>query len=230
MPEAVLSPQRDRQGTIFDLAAIEASLSAVAARLAYTDQHVDNPTERLDRRAVDCMMSGYAFIDELVESRIDMFSMGQSSLFLELNALVLFGCDRQMRLDFAQQLAATEKQFYDDANCGIRDVLEWHALHATDSAWNSAAGVYIRILSEPELFVEGNHRTGALVISYILARSGYPPFVLTVDNAEEFHKWSELFASRCKNSLSLRWQMLSFVRRFAEFLRAQANPKFLRLR
>jgi hypothetical protein len=230
MPEAVLSPQRDRQGTIFNLATIEASLRAVAAHVAYTDQHVGNPTERLDCRAVDCMMSGYAFVDELVESRIDLFSMGQSSLFLELNALVLFGRDRQTRLEFAQQLAATEKNFYDDANCGIRDVLEWHALHATDSAWLRAAGVYIRILSEPELYIEGNHRTGALVMSYILARSGYPPFVLTIDDAEEFHKWSELFASRRKDSLLLRWQMPLFMRRFAQFLRAQANPKFLRPR
>jgi hypothetical protein len=225
---ATLSPQRDRQGTIFDLAAIEASLRAVAAHLAYTDQHVDSPSERLDCRAVDCMISGYAFIDELIQNKIDMFLIGQSSLFLEVNALVLFGCDTQMRMDFAEQLAATEKKFYDDENGGIRDVVEWYALHATDSAWLRAAGVYIRILSEPELFIEGNHRTGALVISYILARSGYPPFVLTVNNVEDFREWSELFASRCKNSILLRCQMPWLKRRFAEFLRAEANPKFLR--
>jgi hypothetical protein len=67
-------------------------------------------------------------------------------------------------------------------------------------------------------------------MSYILARSGHPPFVLTVDNAEGFWKWSELFASRRKNSLLLWWQTPQFIRRFAEFLRAQANPKFLRSR
>jgi hypothetical protein len=42
-----------------------------------------------------------------------------------------------------------------------------------------AAEVYIYILSEPQLFIAGNHRTGALVLSYILAREGRPPFVLT---------------------------------------------------
>jgi hypothetical protein len=50
-------------------------------------------------------------------------------------------------------------------------------------AWKRAAGVYVRTLSEPELFIEGNHRSGALVMSYILAREGYPPFVLTAENA-----------------------------------------------
>jgi hypothetical protein len=217
------------QGTILDLPAIESSLRAVAA-LANSDQCIANTTERLDRLAVDCMMDGYAFIDELVANKIDVFSMGQSNLFLELNALVLFGCNQQARVDYAEQLVATEKRFYDDDSGGIRDVVEWHALHATDSAWLRAAGVYIRILSEPELYIEGNHRTGALVMSYILARSGYPPFVLTVNDAEEFHKWSELFACRRKNSLLLRWQMPLFMRRFGEFLRAQANPEFLRSR
>jgi hypothetical protein len=33
------------------------------------------------------------------------------------------------------------------------------------------------------LFTEGNHRTGSLIASWINLFAGYPPFVLSVDNA-----------------------------------------------
>jgi hypothetical protein len=62
-------------------------------------------------------------------------------------------------------------------------VLEWHARHEGESAWSRAAGAYVRTLSKPQLFIEGNHRAGALMMSYILVREGRPPFVLSVENA-----------------------------------------------
>jgi hypothetical protein len=65
-------------------------------------------------------------------------------------------------------------------------VMDWYALKEGKSVWRRAAGVYIRILSEPQLFIEGNHRTGALIMSYLLAREGRAPFVLTDDNAREY--------------------------------------------
>lgn len=225
---AVLSPRPDRRGTILDLAAIEASLREVETHFAHINP--DNRRDQLDHGMVDHMMSGYAFIDELIEGGIDLFSFGKLRLFLELNALVLCGRDEQVRLESARHLAATDKYFFDNVDGGIRDVVEWHALHANKSAWMRAAGVHIRILSEPELFIEGNHRTGALVISYILARDCHPPFVLTVDHAKDFLDWSTLFTSKRKTGLLLRWQMPWLKRRFAEFLQTQSDPKFLRTR
>jgi hypothetical protein len=227
---AALSAQPARRGSVLDLAATEASLREVEAHFAHINPHLDSPRDRLDRGTVDYMMSGYAFIDELIEDKIDLFSLGQLRLFLELNALVLCGRDEQVRLDSARHLAATDQYFFDNVDGGIRDVVEWHALHANQSAWMRAAGVYIRILSEPELFIEGNHRTGALVMSYILARDGRPPFVLTVEDAKEFLDWSTLFTTKRKTGVLLRWQMPWLKRRFAEFLQAQADPRFLRAR
>jgi len=103
-------------------------------------------------------------------------------------------------------------------------------MHADESAWMRAAGVYIRMMSEPELFIEGNHRTGALVVSYLLVRGGQPPFVMTADNAKAFLDWSTHFTTKRKTGLTLRWQMPWLKRRFAEFLKAQADLKFSRAR
>ena len=221
-------PQPDRRGTIFDLSAIERSLREVQADFAAINSRVSSPREPLDHVAVDHMTNGYAFVDELIDDKIDLFSLGQLRLFLELNALVLCGRDEQVRLESARHLTATDKYFFDNVDGGIRDVVEWHALHTSESAWMRAAGVYIRILSEPELFIEGNHRTGALVMSYILARAGHPPFVLTAESAKDFFDWSTLFSTKRKTSFLLRWQMPWLRRSFATFLAAQANPSFLR--
>jgi hypothetical protein len=224
---AALSAQPDRRGAILNLAAIDASLREVVVHFASIIPHLNSPRDRLDNHMVDHLMSGYAFIDTLVERKIDLLALGQLRLFLELNALVLCGQDEQVRLEAGRHLTATDQHFFDNVDGGIRDVIEWHALHAGESAWQRAAGVYIRILAEPELFIEGNHRTGALVVGCILARAGYPPFVLTVDNAKDYLDWSELFTSKRKGSLALRCQMPWLKRRFATFLQTHADPKFL---
>ena len=64
------------------------------------------------------------------------------------------------------------RRFYEEREGGIQDLVEWYAGHRGESAWDRAAGVYVRILSKPQLFIEGNHRTGALLMSYILLRDG----------------------------------------------------------
>lgn len=215
---------------LLDLAAIEASLREVAQQFAHSNPHLACQRDSFDDVAVNHMLAGYAFIDELIERKVDLFAFGQLSLFLELNALVLCGRDEQMRSEAARHLSATDKHFFDNVDGGIRDIIEWHALHADESPWMRAAGVYIRMMSEPELFIEGNHRTGALVMSYLLVRGGQPPFVMTIDNAKDYLDWSAHFTTKRKTGLALRCQMPWLKRRFAEFLKTQADPKFLHAR
>lgn len=228
MPHPTPLPRAEGGGTVLDLRAIEASLREVERQFANINPFLDSARDRLDAHAVDHMMSGYAFVDELIAAKINLFSYGHLRLFLELNARVLCGQDPAVRSEAAGHLAATDKHFYDTADGGIRDVIEWHALHAEEPVYRRAAGVYIRILSEPELFIEGNHRTGALVMSYILVCAGRPPFVMTVDNAKEFLDWSGYLTTKHKASLLLRCQMFWLKRRFAAFVEEHANPKFLR--
>ena len=208
-------PQLDRRGTILDLEAVEASLREVQENLSFINSRLGDPRDPFDRLALENMMLGYALIDRMIERKVDLFSFGQLRAFLELNALVLCGQDDQVRLDSMPHLVATEKHFFDNLDGGIRDVVEWYDLHASESVWIRAAGVYIRMLSEPQLFIEGNHRTGALVMSYILARDGKPPVVLTIPRAKPFFEWSTLFSTKRKTSFLLGWQMPWLMRRFS---------------
>jgi prophage maintenance system killer protein len=173
------------------------------------------------------MMAGYRFVDSLLTQRVDLFAMGNSTLFLEMNALVLFGGNEAAQTGAAFQLAATEQRFYDQEGGGIRDVVEWYDLHRANSVWRRAAGVYISILSEPQLFIEGNHRTGALVMSYILAREGRAPFVLTADNARAYLDPSTLITETRKHSLVALFRIPKIKRYFAQFLKEQSDRKYL---
>jgi hypothetical protein len=173
------------------------------------------------------MMAGYRFVDSLLAQRVDLLAMGNLKLFLEINALVLFGCEADARRGAAAQLAATEQRFYEQEGGSIRDVVEWYDLHHAGSPWRRAAGVYISILSEPQLFIEGNHRTGALVMSYLLAREGRPPFVLTAENARAYLDPSTLITETRKHSLVALFTVPKITRYFAKFLKEQADRKYL---
>jgi hypothetical protein len=97
---------------------------------------------------------------------------------------------------------------------------------AHPSTGRHALAVFIAILSEPELFIKGNHRTGALAVNYILARDGCPPFVLSVENAQAYLDPSSLITSTRKHRFDLM-RVRKLKRYFAKFLKEQPEQKYL---
>jgi hypothetical protein len=87
--------------------------------------------------------------------------------------------------------------------------------------------MYILHVSQPQLFFEGNHRTGALLMSSILVRGGKPPFVLTVDNAKAYFDPSSLAKATKKDLMGKLYKLPKIKKNFAKFLEAQANPELL---
>ncbi len=149
------------------------------------------------------MMAGYRYVDDALAQAFDFFAIGNSSALLELNTLVLCGTDQDKREHFARHIAITERRFYEQDRPGIGALMEWLQRHNGDDVWTRAAGAYIHILSEPQLYVEGNHRTGALIMSYMLAREGWPPFVLSVANAKAYFDPSNLVKGTNRRSLGM---------------------------
>lgn len=214
-------------GTCLDLAAIEAALRAVQRRFPEINRHLQSPRDRLDDVVIENILTGYAYVDRAITAGTDFLAMGSVRHLLELNARVLCGTDPQNREENRIHLRLTEEHFYDDVQGGIRDIVEWYQLHRDESPWRRAAGVYIRALSQPQLFIEGNHRTGALIMSYILAREGRPPFVLTVDNAKAYFDPSTVITRTRKSSLTMLYRMPAIKKNFAAFLKQQASQSFL---
>lgn len=166
--------------------------------------------------------AGYALIDDYVARGVDLFDLQQVNLMLEINATVLCGRDPARRLEFAPHLAATEAHFFNNVEGGIKDLFNWYSAYRSESVWKRAAGVYVRILSKPQLFIEGNHRSGSLIVSYLLIRAGLPPFVLTLDNAKGYFNPSSVIRNSAKHGVKALFELPKIKKKYAAFLEDQA--------
>ncbi len=213
--------------SVLNLPAIECALHKVQRAFPQINKDLFDRRDPLDDDVVSNMLEGYAKVDRLICTGVDIFAMGQLHHWLDLNAIVLCGGDAAVRTRQHRLIEATEARFYEQPNGGIRDIMDWYALNGSKSVWRRAAGVYIRILSEPQLFIEGNHRTGALIMTYLLAREGRPPFVLTEKNAREYFNPSSVFKKTNKHSVMIWLKMPGLTSAFADYLKRQANKAFL---
>jgi hypothetical protein len=207
-----------------DLTAIEVSLRAVQREFPRINAHLQSRRDELSDEVLENMMAGYALLDKAIVEGKNLMALGNSSQLLELNSLVLCGDNKKKRKQYAEHIKATRKYFYDQRDGGIGDIMDWCAKHRNESPWKKAAGIYVRILSEPQLYIEGNHRTGALIMSYILVSAGQPPFVLTVDNAKAYFDPSTLIKNTKKSSFGMLFRIPKIKKRFAEFLQEQTDP------
>ncbi|HXA97758.1 MAG TPA: hypothetical protein VN323_19515 [Candidatus Dormibacteraeota bacterium] len=203
-----------------DLPAIEVSLRRVQVAPAVTG----GARDPLDERVLDNLLAGYARVDELVAGSVDVLAMGRLKHLLELNSLVLCGASQERRVAYARHLEATERRFYGEGADGVGEVVEWAAAHQDDPPRERAAGVYVMILSRPQLFIEGNHRTGALVMSCLLARAGLPPFVLSPECAEGYFDVSTCIRDTAKTGAA-RFRLGALQTRLAALLGEHIDPR-----
>jgi hypothetical protein len=206
-----------------NLIAIEASLRGVQANFAAINETLATPRDPLSDRVLDQMLLGYDFVDWMLSQRIDPFASGQSRHLLELNFLVLCGRGTARRHECAQQMDATEAHFYSHGDGGVEALVDWVRGLRGETVWRRAASSYIHILSRPQLYLEGNHRTGALIMSWMLAVEGEPPFVLSVDNAKAYFDPSTLVKNARKHTLSMLLQRPKLVKRFAGLLKTDGE-------
>jgi hypothetical protein len=210
-----------------NLEAIERSLREVQREFPRINEVLQSRRDSMTDEVLDNMMAGYVFVDWAVADETDLFDPRYVAALLELNHIVLCGRDPNTRREHRKHIEATAQQFYAQDEFNINDILRWHRDHSRESAWKRAAGVYVRILSQPQLYIEGNHRTGALIMSYILVRDGKAPFVLTVENAKAYFDPSTLIKETIKTPATLLVKLPHMKRRFARFLESHADLQYL---
>lgn len=206
-----------------NLPVIEHLLNEVQARFSGLSERLVEKRDPFSDLVLENMLAGYALIDDYVTRGVDLFSLQDVGLMLEINTVVLCGTDPARRVEYADHIAATERRFFENTEGGIKDLLEWYELHQHESVWKRAAGAFIRILSEPQLFIEGNHRGGSLIVSYLLMREGLPPFVLTVDNAEAFFNPSSVIRKLPKRGVKALFKVPKIKKKYAEYLELQSR-------
>jgi hypothetical protein len=210
-----------------NLQAIEHSLKGVKREFPKINEIIQSRRDTMTDEVVENMMAGYAVVSHALYTGVDLLDLRHVKGLLELNHIVLCGLAPESRQEHRKHIEATIERFYQQDEFNIEHILPWYAKHSHQSPWKRAAGVYIRVLSQPQLYIEGNHRTGALIMSYILARDGEAPFVLSVDNAKAYFDPSTLIKETKKSVGMLLTKMPRMKARFAKFLQAQANKAYL---
>uniref|UniRef100_I2PYF9 Fido domain-containing protein n=1 Tax=Desulfovibrio sp. U5L TaxID=596152 RepID=I2PYF9_9BACT len=208
-----------------DLDRIEASLREVKDNFEALNEKLLMRREPLTDQIIGNLLEGYAYVDQLLEDRVEVFSPSGFDHILELNHLVLCGSNARVRLEYGPHLLETRHRFAD----GIDEIADWYERKRHKSATRRAAGVYVLSVSQPQLFLEGNHRTGTLVASYILVQEGLPPFVLTPKNAVAYFNPSTLIKYRHKEKfLDRQYYLKKYRRGLQEFLEETLDKKFRR--
>lgn len=214
-------------GHPLNLQAIAGSLREVQRQFPQINELLQSRRDYMTDEVVDNMLAGYTFVDGAIRHDIDLLSLPHLHGLLELNHLVLCGQGSTSRQEYRQHIETTHERFYRQAGFNIDSILTWYRKHEHESPWKRAAGVCVRILSQPQLYFEGNHRTGALIMSYLLARDGMPPFVLRVESAKAYFDPSTLIKLTQKTPGALLAKLPRMKQRFAKFLQQQANPHYL---
>lgn len=207
----------------FNIPEIDAALRGLLAASA------DWPatSEPLAPEVIEGMAAGYRQLDHLLATGIDLLSYGGTRHLLELNHIVLCGPDGSRREKFQGHLAATERWFYDRTDGGIGALYEWSRRNLGLGPVERAAGYFLRSVSSPQLFLEGNRRTAVLLASHALARGGEPPLVVTV---AAFPRYAAL-ASRCaavqRGAVSYLIELDALTRQMHKLIADLADPRFL---
>jgi hypothetical protein len=172
------------------------------------------------------MLCAYSHLESLLERRIDPFSEFGMEQMLALNDRVHYGVDQALMAEYASAIVANIEKF----NENIEPIAAWYWRHAGhgDHPFKLAAETYVSILGQPQLFIEGNHRTGALIASWINLSAGYPPFVLSVQNAiAYFAPSAEIKRFADKSSWRGRQRLPKYRKVFREFWEQHVEEKYV---
>lgn len=173
-----------------DLKEIEASYSQVLKNWAAIDDELEQlgigrKDTPFDARVMENMLLAWEFLDFFIRNKeYGLFSEKGGPDMLEINHRVHYGVNEELRREYHKAIDATTEKF--SRLVGPMRKYYRKKMKSDTSANKVAAELYIAILGMPQLYIEGNHRSGSIVASWVNLIHRNPPFVLTVDNAVSF--------------------------------------------
>lgn len=155
---------------------------------------------------MDNLLTAWDYIDYLLKKQDyeGLLSRYGGADMLEINHRVHYGEDYVLRYEYKKAIKATGEKFSKQ----IQPIRKYYNKHMKDEqAVNRVASeVFIAIVGQPQLFIEGNHRSGSVISSWINMAHDKPPFVLTVENALTFFEPAQVIKKFNKKS---RWRSIT---------------------
>ncbi|TVR91360.1 MAG: hypothetical protein EA428_06070 [Spirochaetaceae bacterium] len=210
---------------LFDTDAIEASLKGFQDVFPQINDQLAIRRETLTDAMVEQIVEAYDFLNTLLKKDIDLFTPAGLHTLLEINHVVLCGTKRETRTHYYAHLEETRKSFLRQ----IRPIKDWVLRKRKESdPYYLATGFYSRMLSRPQLFLEGNHRSGNVILNYLLISKDSPPYIVSSTNARGYFDISgDIKFTENGNYLDTALRMPGHRTRFRAFLAAQVSSKFL---
>jgi hypothetical protein len=214
------------------------NLEAIDASLKTVEQHWTEIDDELDLRGIGRkdtpftatirmrMMSAYSYLDSLLAQQIAPFSKESIEHMLVLNERVHYGTDQQLIDEYSKAIKATAEKFHQQ----IGPIQNWYKQHTKrgNHPLKIAAEIYVSILGYPQLYIEGNHRTGSLIANWITVYNGFPPFVLSVENAiAYFAPSAEIKSFALKSTWRGQNQLPKYRKSFLAFWESHIDNQFL---
>ncbi len=210
---------------LFNLPAVETSLAEFQEAFPAINDRLSMRRETFTPIMIGQIVEAYGFLNELLQKGIDLFTPAGLHALLEINHIVLCGTSRETRRVYYSHLEETRKSFLGQ----IRPVKEWVLKKRKESdPYHLATGFYSRMLSRPQLFLEGNHRTGNIILNYLLISKGAAPYIVGPKNATTYLDISgDIKFTDNGNYLDTALRMPGHKKRFRSFLKETVNPDFL---
>lgn len=204
-----------------NLKEIEASYIHVLKNWQLIDDQLDEhkigrKDTPFDRLLMDNLLSAWDHIDYFIKTKeYGLLSRKGGPEMLEINHRVHYGENYVLRDEYRKAIEATTDKFTNQ----IQHIRKYYRknMKGESSVHKVAAEVYIAILGQPQLFIEGNHRSGSIIASWINMAHDKPPFVLTVDNALTFFRPAQVIKKFDKLSM---WRSITKLPKYkADFKR-----------
>jgi hypothetical protein len=167
------------------------------------------------------MLSAYELLDHFLANDVDIFAPDQLQHLCTLNERVHYGKDSSLCDEYRQAILVNRRKF----RTRIPAVYTWYQRQkGSASSGKVASKVFVSILGMPQVFIEGNHRTAALIASWINVRCGRPPFVLSPSNVLDFfYPCSQIKNFSARSDWRGRHQLPKYHKAFKTFWVSQTD-------
>ena len=209
----------------FNVSAIHDALKEFQKAFPDINEQILMKREDVTDQMVDHIVKAYEFMNELLDRRIDIFTPAGLNSLLEINHIVLCGTDPDTRSQYYKHVMETRTRFLKR----IRPIKAWVLKSFDDmDPWKLATGFYTRNLSQPQLFLEGNHRSGNILLNYLLISKRMPPYVVSVETSREYLDLSgDIKFTDKENSWDTTLKMPGHRKKFQNFLRKASSRDYL---
>jgi len=210
---------------LFNIHEIEASLKEFHIGFNEINDNLAMRRENFTETMMENILEAYNFLNSLLKKDMDLFTPAGLHSLLEMNHLVLCGTGKEERIHYYEHLVETRKNFH----TRINPIREWVlANRNVDKPYKLATGYYTRQLSRPQTFLEGNHRTGNIILNYLLVSKGVAPFIISKDTAKPYLDLSgDIKFTHNDSTIETAFMMPGHAKKFREFLRNNVNEKFI---